>query len=320
MSALVLPADMDVLGPPPTLSSSPLIGADYLSELQCAPWRPPASCAAASAASSAAAAAAVDALSGQMARLSKAAPRPILASQHGKRLHGKKRVAFADDKGLALVQTRLLVDTANLSWALDLQPSLPPLMPPVPQRPHWNLSGGQPVSDFSRFSDRLQHDSVALETAVCGAGQRTIKGVIRVKNLGFEKRVFLRATTDAWRTSCDWSATYIARIDGAVGPPPPYDRFAFEVETPEVGSDAERIEFCVCFRCDAGEFWDNNNGENYVSLREKVSEQAPERPGEGTFVEVPRPPPREVFRAKAQTNWAYFSSWEESVANEVPYW
>ena len=102
MSALVLPADMDVLGPPPALSSSPLLGAEFLSELQCGPWAPPATCAPAAAA----AAAAVDALTGQMARLTRAAPRPILASQHRERVRCKKRVAFADDKGLALVQVR----------------------------------------------------------------------------------------------------------------------------------------------------------------------------------------------------------------------
>ena len=108
MSTLVLPADMDVLGPAPAaLSSSPLLGADFLSELQCAPWRAAPSCA-----PSAAAAAAVDALSDRMARLAHstphAAPRPILASRHraADGMRSKKRVAFADDKGLALVQVR----------------------------------------------------------------------------------------------------------------------------------------------------------------------------------------------------------------------
>ena len=197
-----------------------------------------------------------------------------------------------------------------LSWTVDLQPSLAPLLPPVPQRPRWNLSGGQPVAEFSQFCRRLERDCVALETAVCGAGHRTITGIIRVKNLGFEKRVFVRATCDGWRSSRDWGATYIAPVHGAVGPAPSYDRFSFELETPELGSRAERIEFCVCFRCADGEFWDNNGGGNYVALREEPPE--PEEP-------APRPPPRDVFRAKVESNWAYFSSWG-SVTAEVPYW
>ena len=215
-------------------------------------------------------------------------------------------------------QTRVVTETAclPLSWTLDLQPALPPLLPPVPLRPHWTLSGGQPVTEFSRFCARLERASVALETAVCGAGQRTIAGVIRVKNLGFEKRVFLRSTSDNWRSSRDWSAVYIAPIAGAVGPPPPYDRFSFEFETPEAGSDAEKIEFCVCFQCAAGEFWDNNGGGNYVAVREKSPERAPEPEVEKSEL---RPPPRDVFRAKVSSSWAYFSSWE-SVTAEVPYW
>ena len=212
-----------------------------------------------------------------------------------------------------------------LGWTLELQPPAAPLLPPVPQRPRWTLSGGQPVAEFSRFCDRLQRDCVALETAVCGAGQRTIAGVVRVKNLGFEKRVFVRATTDGWRSSRDWSAIYIAPVHGAVGPPPAYDRFSFEVETPEVGSSAEKIEFCVCFQCAAGEFWDNNGGENYVALREELPEQprasvpAPGPVLRAAVTAPPQPPPRDVFRAKVQSNWAYFSSWG-SVSAEVPYW
>ncbi|XP_043193962.1 protein phosphatase 1 regulatory subunit 3C-like isoform X1 [Amphibalanus amphitrite] len=337
MSALVVPADMDVLGPPPALSSSPLLGAEFLSELQCAPWRPPPACAP-SAAAAAAAAAAVDALTDQMARLTRAAPRPILASQHRERRRCKKRVAFADDKGLALVQvieradeefvnenspTRVVADTDGLplGWSLELTPPRLPQLPQPPQRPRWSLAGGQPVAEFSRFCQRLDRDSVALETAVCGAGRRTITGIIRVKNLGFEKRVFVRATNDGWRSSRDWSAIYIAPVHGAVGPAPSYDRFSFEVETPEVGSGAERIEFCVCFQCAAGEFWDNNGGGNYVALRESLPDQPPGSPPPRWEPEAPapRPPPRDVFRAKVESSWAYFSSWG-SVTAEVPYW
>ena len=177
------------------------------------------------------------------------------------------------------------------------------------------------MTEFSHFCDRLERDSVALETAVCGAGQRTITGVIRVKNLGFQKRVFVRSTSDNWRSSRDWSAIYIAPIAGAVGPPPPYDRFSFEVETPEVGSDAEKIEFCVCFQCAAGEFWDNNGGGNYVALREKIPDRASDGAPQGGVAEKTalKPPPRDVFRARVESNWAYFSSWG-SVTADVPYW
>lgn len=312
MSALVMPMDTDVLRAPPALSSSPLLGPDFLSELQCAPWRsdrsPPADVD-------------VDSLAGQVARVALTLPRPILATPpaHKHRASHKKRVVFADDKGLALVQTRLVTEPSHAPprWTVRVQASLlrVPNMPPPPPQPRWVLTSPQPVADYPRFCDRLERDNVALENLVSGPSQRTVSGVIKVKNLHFEKFVFVRATPDRWRSQrdwgaiyiappADWGATYICPPPGVAGAAAPlYDRFSFEMEVPEP-SVSDRIEFCVGFRCPVGEFWDNNGGKNYVARRERPEDRDPA--------------PENVYRAQVES-WATVSTWA-GINGDVPYW
>ncbi|KAJ2783671.1 Protein phosphatase 1 regulatory subunit 3B [Coemansia javaensis] len=92
------------------------------------------------------------------------------------------------------------------------------------------------------------------------AGQ-AVCGTIKVHNLAFEKHVFVRATTDDWRSAADTPATFKRVVSGADGCRPGLDRFDFALPAAAPGS---HISLCVCYRAGGQEHWDNNRGANYL--------------------------------------------------------
>lgn len=131
-------------------------------------------------------------------------------------------------------------------------------------------------------------------------------GTVKVKNLSFEKIVTLRLSFDDWSTFEDhmclykkhrtnpWSSVRAAGL---------FDTFEFDVElepdpnlplqpatyaqlklavddvvlkdseaatTGETNKPRERAQFCMCFKCDHGEYWDSNEGQNYLLINERL--------------------------------------------------
>lgn len=63
-----------------------------------------------------------------------------------------------------------------------------------------------------------------------------------MKNITFEKKVFIRFTSDGWKSFLDRLATYQPSSSKF------YDTFSFDIELPTNGTDPNaRIEFCICF-------------------------------------------------------------------------
>ena len=108
--------------------------------------------------------------------------------------------------------------------------------------------------------NRLRDNKISLETAYPCDAQSIIKGVVRVVNLDFHKKVTVRYTVDDWCTYKESEASYMsATCDGFS------DKFSFVVDTSTiVGNVGKRLQLCLRFQCLNKDYWDNNNGTNYV--------------------------------------------------------
>ena len=132
----------------------------------------------------------------------------------------------------------------------------PPQPQPLPVQttslvPMFNQPGGS-----SNFLETVSKQKVCLENAFMD-GPHTVYGIVRVLNISFHKSVTVRWTTDEWRRVRETDAEYV--VGSSQGN---MDKFSFKLATTdlEVGS---RLQFCLRYECN-GEFWDSNNGANYV--------------------------------------------------------
>lgn len=101
----------------------------------------------------------------------------------------------------------------------------------------------------------------------------TIEGVVRVRNIAFEKWVAVRFTLDKWQTTSEVTARYKESLyDGTI------DRFTFSVKLADVLSRAEEKTLFLAVRYSVAgrEIWDNNGGRNYQVriVREKPAKPA----------------------------------------------
>ncbi|KAH8991584.1 putative phosphatase regulatory subunit-domain-containing protein [Lactarius akahatsu] len=102
----------------------------------------------------------------------------------------------------------------------------------------------------------------------------TIEGIVRVRNIAFEKWVAVRFTLDKWQTTSEVTARYKESLhDGAV------DRFMFSIKLTDVLSRAEEKTLFIAVRYSVAgrEIWDNNNNRNYQVrvVREKPTKPTP---------------------------------------------
>ncbi|THD27225.1 GINS complex subunit 4 [Fasciola hepatica] len=90
-------------------------------------------------------------------------------------------------------------------------------------------------------------------------------GLIRVKNLAYEKTVTVRCSIDKWATFVDHSASYLSPLDDIAGERE-YETFAFQIPMPE---SASQLEFAIHYEWKltggrSESAWDNNGDNNYV--------------------------------------------------------
>ena len=160
------------------------------------------------------------------------------------------KAAFADlDVSLSDVEA----DSPVISRAL-----FPPSLPVLPQTntaslvPMFNQPGGS-----SSFLGTVTRQKISLENAFM-EGPYTVVGIVRVLNISFHKSVTVRWTCDDWRTVSETEAEWVA--GGGAGDT---DKFSFRLVSPVMKAGA-RLVFCLRYECSTGEFWDSNNGNNYV--------------------------------------------------------
>ena len=97
----------------------------------------------------------------------------------------------------------------------------------------------------------------------------TVEGVVRVRNLAFEKWIAVRFTLDKWQTTSEVTARYKESLPSGI-----FDRFMFSIKLADVLSRAEEktLYLAVRYSVAGREIWDNNSGRNYQVrvVREKT--------------------------------------------------
>lgn len=185
----------------------------------------------------------------------------------------KKRVVFADAKGLALTAVRLFIpEPSSHTSTLLMKPSTAKLQGQQLtsnklQRYKFRLGFPQPMLDCKAFLARLQEMRVQLES--CNISENSLSGKVCVSHASTEKAVHIRVTFDSWRSHHHVPCTFLQqqRCGGSE-----MDVFTFDLILPQNIDPKERIEFCVSFRPGPGatSYWDNNRGQNYRVCMEKA--------------------------------------------------
>ncbi|XP_051953735.1 protein phosphatase 1 regulatory subunit 3E [Xyrauchen texanus] len=118
------------------------------------------------------------------------------------------------------------------------------------------------------FLDRVKEVKVLLESV--HADEFSLSGMVRVLNMAFEKSVYLRYTLNNWTTFMDILASYVPySVDGLT------DKYSFKIVTPNFLECVGTLQFAVKYCVGGGEFWDNNNGNNYKLRRHRFQISPP---------------------------------------------
>lgn len=171
-----------------------------------------------------------------------------------------KRVQFADTVGLNLASVRHFDDKAD-----DMNETC-------------NVSGLQsgPLQHASYFTSALnfarlvpafissdevdlksQRVGIALESVTTGS---EVKGLIRVMRSNARKQVGIRYTLNNWLTFSDIQAAPVLDKEHVIQ----WEKFQFILHAPPSFDKDDSVHFAVYCLTDHGEFWDNNNGQNYT--------------------------------------------------------
>lgn len=241
----------------------------------------------------------------------------------------KKKVVFADDKGMSLTHVRIMTEPSNVPpvWSLRFLAQVTQGMNAEPEAKEepWEITFAQPASDYVNFRQRLEKNKVSLENVIIKQTDETIIGTIKVSNLSYEKEVFVRVSSDNWKTYEDAFCSYVQNTANKIisAAYVLYDTFSFKLPLPP---KSRRVEFCVCFRCNGNEYWDNNDGKNYVIIK-KVQNHALHKSlssDDLSIVAVLESKPiqqkkySEAIHAKVES-WSEFASWNH-LENNCPYW
>ncbi|XP_076877750.1 uncharacterized protein ppp1r3ab isoform X2 [Brachyhypopomus gauderio] len=175
-----------------------------------------------------------------------------------------RRVSFADAFGLSLVSVKQFD-----SWAIC--GSKDPLERDLgKEKDHFLTLLFTPPQTLEELLWRVREQKLELESLELLPGTTTLKGIVRVLNLCFDKLVFIRMSLDRWNSHFDLLAEYVPCLsDGDT------DSFSFKLTlVPPFGRQGVRVDFCLRYDTPLGSFWANNNGQNYVLLCcEKEKEQ-----------------------------------------------
>lgn len=193
----------------------------------------------------------------------------------------KKRVSFADTRGLALTMVKVF---SEFDDPLDIPFNITELIDNIvglttAERDDFVLDFVQPSADYLDFRNRLQADYICLEN--CMLKDKAISGTVKVRNVAFEKSVKIRMTFDTWKTFTDYPCQYVK--DTYAGSDK--DTFSFEISLPEKVPPHERMEFAVCYESGGRVYWDSNKGLNYRIVRSelKSARDFSQPPGESGF-------------------------------------
>ena len=175
----------------------------------------------------------------------------------------KKKVVFADDIGLQLTQVKVLKSNQDVSQILSGLLKLKLFNIPrstVKSTTYinciWSMEFHQPYLN-PMYQKKLNDLNVSLDRIVLNNSENRASGTITVKNIAYEKEVFVRSTCNCWVTQEDSICTYM-RSDRCSSD---NDVFSFKISLP---IHTNYFEFCIGFKCNGQHFWDNNSGKNFL--------------------------------------------------------
>ncbi|KAH8307419.1 hypothetical protein KR044_011700 [Drosophila immigrans] len=172
-------------------------------------------------------------------------------------------VIFADDEGLSLTEVRVMSEPSNVPpyWSMKfLEQITQGLVSPHPPD-QWTVDFKQPASDYLTFRQKIERDFVSLENVIVKDEESIVVGTIKVRNIDFQKEVIVRVTWDDWKSQQDIFCTFARAYGPATCAHVVFDTFSFKITLPP---SSKRLEFCICYRSNDNEFWDNNDGKNYT--------------------------------------------------------
>ena len=104
-----------------------------------------------------------------------------------------KKVSFADHKGLALATVKIMTEASDQPPRLGeevFQSITKGVTADVTGLPPFKLNFTQPASDYLAFRDKIEKNTVALENVILR--DYNVLGTVKVKNICFDKNVFVR--------------------------------------------------------------------------------------------------------------------------------
>ncbi|KAG8197300.1 hypothetical protein JTE90_007546 [Oedothorax gibbosus] len=178
----------------------------------------------------------------------------------------KKIVRFADALGLDLADVRTFpkecLPKISKSAFADLK--IPHNKPPrshsrkgkVHKEKRLVPQFDQPGTDPQFFS-RVKNDGVCLENIQVNG--TTVRGMVMVSNLGFEKLVQVRYTTDSWSSITEIAAEFVPSNSTDKS----FDRFSFRICV-HLLQISEKLMFVIKYTVNGQDYWDNNHGNDYI--------------------------------------------------------
>ncbi|XP_064212097.1 protein phosphatase 1 regulatory subunit 3B isoform X1 [Tribolium castaneum] len=239
----------------------------------------------------------------------------------------KKKVVFADDKGMSLTHVRVMTEPSNVPplWSYRFLAEVTQGLsaePEVVDEP-WEITFPQPASDYVQFRKTLETKKVSLENVIVKEPEDLIVGTVKVNNISFQKEVIVRISSDNWKTFEDAFCNFVPNAGSSMSPAYVlYDTFSFKIP---LRPRAKKVEFCVCFRCNENEYWDNNDGKNYIIMKKIQDQQRYKTFTEEDFYKRTQETDSSVtskctdaIQAKLDS-WSEFASWTH-LDNSGPYW
>lgn len=185
----------------------------------------------------------------------------------------KKRVMFADTKGLALAAVHVFTpESASFDSPVMTTPADTYVLHTFPQdqqstsnkqqRHRLRVGLDQPFLDFKAC---LSHQEMSIQLESYDISENSLIGKVCVSHDSVKKTVWIRLTFDSWRSCHDFPCTFLLQQ------PPAVDVYAFDLCLPKNIDPKERAEFFVFFTAGPGlpPQWDNNGGKNYSVHLEK---------------------------------------------------
>lgn len=162
-----------------------------------------------------------------------------------------KKVRFADALGLALVSVYVIPQRERGSFKSRCHQKITQ----DGDKQAMILNFLQPIT-CPDFLQRVERLNVCLESI--SFKNCAVLGAVKVRNLAYDKYVFVRYTIDNWKSFKDVQAKYVhGSSNGRT------DTFSFEITLNETLENDCRLEMAFGYEVLGTRFWDNNHGDNY---------------------------------------------------------